>query len=145
MKKYKHVLVATNLTAENDKVVERAASIAKDCGAELSMLHVVQPEVLYGGGEFAVPVELELEDEIVEQAKKDLAKKAKRWNVKEKNQIIETGFTKESIIHLVGSRKIDLVVVGSHDHHGLLLLFGALADSILHVIPCDVLAVRLEK
>jgi universal stress protein A len=35
--------------------------------------------------------------------------------------------------------------VGSHGRHGLALLLGSTANSVLHGSPCDVLAVRVRE
>ena len=40
---------------------------------------------------------------------------------------------------------LDLIVIGSHGRHGLALLLGSTANSVLHHARCDVLAVRLQN
>ena len=42
------------------------------------------------------------------------------------------------------SKKVDLIVVGSHGRHGLGLLLGATANGVLHGANCDVLTVRVD-
>ena len=37
----------------------------------------------------------------------------------------------------------DLIVIGSHERHGLSILVNLTEDTVLHNAPCDVLAVRL--
>ena len=37
----------------------------------------------------------------------------------------------------------DLIVIGSHERHGLSILVNLIEDAVLHAAPCDVLAVRL--
>ncbi len=37
----------------------------------------------------------------------------------------------------------DLIVIGSHGRHGIQLLLGSTANSVLHGAACDVLAVRI--
>jgi universal stress protein A len=47
------------------------------------------------------------------------------------------------IVRLAEEEDIDLVIVGSHGRHGLALLLGSTANSVLHHTKCDVMAVRL--
>jgi hypothetical protein len=54
------------------------------------------------------------------------------------------GVPKQEIIHIAEQEKVDLIVVGSHGRHGLALLLGSTANSILHHAKCDVMAVRLK-
>jgi len=46
---------------------------------------------------------------------------------------------------VAGEIKADLIVVGSHGRHGLGLLLGSTASSVVHHAACDVLAVRLRE
>ncbi|MBD3646240.1 MAG: universal stress protein, partial [Pseudomonadales bacterium] len=39
---------------------------------------------------------------------------------------------------------IDRIVLGTHGQHGLQLLLGSTANSVLHGVSCDVLAVRVK-
>jgi universal stress protein A len=39
----------------------------------------------------------------------------------------------------------ELVVIGSHGHHGFLGLFGSTAKAVLRSVTCDVLCVKLAE
>jgi universal stress protein A len=39
---------------------------------------------------------------------------------------------------------VDLIVLGSHGRHGLAVLLGSTARSVLNGAGCDVLAVRIK-
>lgn len=54
------------------------------------------------------------------------------------------GEPREEIIRIAEQENVDLIVVGSHGEHGLALLLGSTANSVLHYAKCDVLAVRLR-
>ena len=51
----------------------------------------------------------------------------------------------EAIVQTAVDRQADLIVVGSHGRHGLALLLGSTASSVVHHAKCDVLAVRLPE
>ena len=54
------------------------------------------------------------------------------------------GVPKQEIIHIADQEQVDLIVVGSHGRHGLSLLLGSTANSVLHYAKCDVMAIRLR-
>jgi universal stress protein A len=57
---------------------------------------------------------------------------------------IEMGSPKAEIIRIAREQRVDLIVLGSHGRHGLSLLLGSTASSVIHHAECDVLAVRLQ-
>ena len=47
-------------------------------------------------------------------------------------------------LHNYARESSDLVVVGSHGHHGARTLFGSTSNAMIHGTPCDVLAVHID-
>lgn len=48
-------------------------------------------------------------------------------------------------LHAYARESSDLVVVGSHGHHGARALFGSTSNAMIHGTPCDVLAVHIDE
>lgn len=48
-------------------------------------------------------------------------------------------------LHHYAQEGSDLVVVGSHGHHGARTLFGSTSNAMIHGTPCDVLAVHIDE
>lgn len=48
-------------------------------------------------------------------------------------------------LHNYARESSDLVVVGSHGHHGARTLFGSTSNAMIHGTPCDVLAVHIDE
>lgn len=143
--KYTQVLLAIDLHPDCDKTTfEKAAAIAKDCGAKLSVIHAIEHISAYGIAQ-AYPTVLDLEEQIVNDAKKELEKMAKEWSIPLKDQYVEVGPPKSIILARATELKADLIVVGSHGRHGLSLLLGSTANAVLHHATCDVLAVRVKE
>lgn len=141
---YTHVLIATDLAPNSIEIGKKAKRLAERCGAKLSIIHVIEHSpMVYGSGEFAIPLDLDLEDTLEKQAKEDLAKQAEALAIEPDNQWVIVGSRKEEIVNLAEQTSVDLVTVGAHDKHGLALLLGSTADSILHALPCDVLAIKV--
>lgn len=57
--------------------------------------------------------------------------------------VIERGAVESTLTHFVRAHRIDLVVMASHGHGGLMsLLLGSTAAKLLDWLPCDTLLVR---
>lgn len=108
--------------------------------AKLSILHVIEPIPTYGYIEIA-----ELEEARREEVNQALVNLSQRIQVQALDQHIEVGLTKHQILRKAKDLNIDLIVVGSHSHHGLAILLGSTANAILHNAECDVMVVRFKE
>ncbi|MGH8499849.1 MAG: universal stress protein [Methylococcales bacterium] len=144
MEAYRHILLAADFTTHGDRVARRAADFARLYQAELSVCHAVDSlpivESVYGP---IIPYDGDLTAELVAAAEKRLAMLGKTYGIPEDRQWVVIGSPKAEILLLAEENKADLIVVGSHGRHGLGLLLGSTASSILHHAKCDVMAVRL--
>jgi universal stress protein A len=138
---YNKILVAVDLSEESLRVLERARSTAgKD--AELHLIHVIEPLSFAYGGD--IPMDFSgIQDEIHQQAQKQLARFGDANGIPEENQHIVLGRPEVEIHAHAETLGSDLIVVGSHGRYGLALLMGSTANGVLHGATCDVLAVRV--
>jgi len=146
VKLYKQILVASNLTPESNTVVNRAKAIADKAGATLSIVHVMEvPPMLFAGAEFAVPLDGNLQESLQVQvmAENNLRSQAERVGIDKDHQYLRHGETVNDLLELIQSINVDLLIVGSHQHQGLGVLISSVSNSLLHQMPCDVLAVRV--
>lgn len=137
---YKKVLFATDFDEVGVRAAQKAKKIADENGADLILVHVVEPIPAYAYPGFAGFAEVELS--IREQAQKELDDLADTLGVDSQHRFIEFGSTKNEILRVAKEHQIDLIVTGSHGKHGLSLLMGSTANAILHGAECDVLIVR---
>lgn len=145
MKHYQRILLALDLHPENDAATEeRAQELQLDNGAELYLVHAVGHISSYGAA-YAYSILSDLEGHLLLEAKTQLLARAKALDVKPQNAFVEAGPVKPIILETAKRIKADLIIVGSHTHHGYHLLFQSTADSILHDAQCDVLAVKLKS
>lgn len=145
MLSYKHILIATDLSDDFAIVADTALSIAKRSNATLSLIHVIEhTPVVYGGGEFSIPLDMSLEEHLTENVRKALAEVGSRYNISRDNQFVGHGSVKKEVLDLAKQLNVDLIVVGSHGHSGVELILGSIANAILHSAKCDVLAVRIK-
>jgi universal stress protein A len=139
---YKHILLTTDLTDHAKKSADKALKLAKQDGARLTVLHVVEPLPAYAMGYMG---SINLEEDMLEQARTNLAELGKELSVADNDLRIEMGSVKACIIKLVEELGVDLIVVGSHGRHGLELLLGSTAAAVVHSATCDVLVVRTHE
>lgn len=140
----KNILLATDLSASCHVVAQRAKQIADMFGAQISIIYVLEYRpIIYGGGEFDLPVDTELMKTFEKNARKALAQLGKDLNVPSERLHFATDSIKHSVVDLAAKLGIDLLVIGSHGKHGPALLLGSSANAILHAAKCDVLAVRV--
>jgi universal stress protein A len=137
---YKKVLFATDFDETGINAAHKAKKIAEENHAELWLVHVVEPIPAYAYPGFAGFAEVELS--IREQAEKELNVLADKLGVDARHRRLEFGSTKSEVLRVAKEENVDLIVTGSHGKHGLALLLGSTANSILHAADCDVLIVR---
>ncbi|MGZ5049601.1 MAG: universal stress protein [Methylobacter sp.] len=146
MEGYKHILLAVDFSEHCDAVADRAKDLAEKYQAKLSIVYVMDnllvTDAAYGS---TIPFDLDLTAELMETAKKRLAKLAEKLGISEDCRWLETGSPKLEIIRVAEENNVDLIVVGSHGRHGFALLLGSTANGVLHHAQCDVLAVRLQN
>lgn len=144
MSLYGKILLALDLSAECDQLVDTAREMAKANSAELHLLHVIEPLSFAYGGD--VPMDLTtIQEQLDEHAHTRLDKYAGKLNFPVTKKMVVTGHTETEIHRLAKELDIDLIIVGSHGRHGLALLLGSTANSVLHGARCDVLAVRVKE
>ena len=142
MAEYKRILVAVDLTEHSDRVVNSARKIARAFGAQISLLHVVEYVPVEPMGEALLPA-VDIEDELVEGARRRLDELVERLELGQVDHRVESGTIKSEVVRIANEIEADLVVLGSRERHGVAVLLNLTEDTILHAAPCDVLAVRI--
>jgi universal stress protein A len=145
MDDYQHILLAVDYSEHGEYVAQKAKGLAKKYQATLSIIHVLDnipmPDTSYGT---VIPLEQDSSYGLLEAEKAKLKQMAEKLDIDDANQWLVWGVPKEEIVQIAEQEAIDLIVVGSHGRHGLALLLGSTANSVLHYAKCDVMAVRLQ-
>jgi len=143
MSTYKKMLVAIDLTEEAPQVLNKAKAMCDAQGAELLLVHVVEPVGYAYGGD--IPMDLsELQDQLDKAAREQLGKYGAEYGIAAANQVVTVGRPESEIHRLAKEHNVDLVIVGSHGRKGFQLLLGSTANGVLHGTECDVLAIRIH-
>jgi len=147
MANYTHILVAIDFSDSASKILKKAKELAQTNEAKLSLLHIV---------EYLPPIDSAYEPilasnwsideaELVKQAQKSLQKICKDNQLADANVSVVLGTPKYEISQFVKANQCDLIVLGSHGRHGISLLLGSTANAVLHDMPCDILAVKVNE
>ena len=147
MTAYQHILVALDTSQQAPQVLERACQLAQQNNASLSVLHVIEPMADAANyafdGTIAVDL-LPLQNNLEVAAKENIKELADSFAIPEQHQHTSIGQAASQIHDFSEQHGCDLIVIGSHGRHGLALLLGSTANSVLHAAKCDVLAVRFK-
>ena len=140
---YKNILVAVDYSNDAGKVLAKALELAKASSASLNIVHVVEPIDVTGPYDLAPILPQELDKQLEQRAQDFLQKLLEQHHATDVPAIVKVGSIKNELFYLANELNVDLIVMGTHGRHGVALILGSTATSVLHGTPCDVLAVRI--
>ncbi|PKM41993.1 MAG: universal stress protein [Gammaproteobacteria bacterium HGW-Gammaproteobacteria-1] len=144
MDTYNHILLAVDFSGATETLLQRTVALRQFCGADLSLVHVIEPMVVDPSYDVFPAIPLGLEQEAAGKAQRELIRLGDRLAVPADHCHVMLGSTKSEILRCAKDCMADLIIVGSHGRHGVALLLGSTANAVLHGAPCDVLAVRIK-
>lgn len=147
-KRFRRVLVATDLTPASTPAVKKAIGLAAENAAELILAHAYQPPSLILEG-YVPPATYDSWDESIQSdARKRLQPyldEAEKAGVPVRVLIL-TGAPEEAIIGAAKDCGADLVVMGTHGRTGVPRFFlGSVASRVISTAPCPVMTVHAEN
>jgi nucleotide-binding universal stress UspA family protein len=143
---YKHILIATDGSELAGKAVTTGLDLAKQLGAQVTVITVTEPWTGLATVEpaFAFPIE-KFEKEAAEYAQRilaDASEVARKHDVKCAT-INAKGYAAEAIIETANARGCDLIVMSSHGRRGLAkVLLGSQAMRVVTLSSIPVLICR---
>ena len=143
MARYKKLLVLLDLSEDSEQVAIAGRELAAHSNASMVVLHVVEFVPVEPLGESLMPT-VQIEDELIDRARNQLSEFITRLDLSKATGRVEAGNTKSEILRVAKEEKVDLIVLGSRERHGLAILVNFTEDTVLHAAHCDVLAIRLK-
>lgn len=146
MPSLRRIVATTDFSAFSERVVQRAAQLAKQHQAELHVLHVVRPLDLYPGMTLT-PDEFGHHDQELLQAEQSRLD-AMATTLASQRGIVTHAATRLGRAHseiaaYAQEISADLIAAGARGENTLMDLFlGSTASRLLRVAPCPVLIVR---
>jgi nucleotide-binding universal stress UspA family protein len=146
MEKIGKILFALDFSENSEHAFDYAYAMAKNFGARLIILHVIQEPVDLSG--FYVPhISFEkLEKEIEEGAEKMMENFCRKMiaDFTDYETVIVSGIPYEEILRKAEKDQVSLIVMGTQGRKGIdHLLFGSTAERVVRNARCPVLTVRL--
>ncbi|HYW00559.1 MAG TPA: universal stress protein [Candidatus Acidoferrum sp.] len=139
------ILVGADGSENSKKAVGIAVSLAKRCGAELTVVHVItRPAYPIAGNEG-----IDASDYFAEVRKEskewmdDAVRLAESNGVKASGQVLESDSILKAILDYAAKDRVDLIVLGTRGLSNFKrLLIGSVSSGVVNHAECSVLVVR---
>jgi universal stress protein A len=141
------ILVPTDFSKHSQNALRYGAAFAEKFAAEVHLLHVVQDLALFiPDNVTGVPLVTPPVDQLLDAARQTLERRLQEAalppGIKVRLEARE-GSPFYEIIQYAKEIDVDLIVMGTHGHTGLVhVLLGSVAEKVVRKAPCPVLTVR---
>ncbi len=146
MKPYRYILCATDFSPYCDRACVHAAKLAKESGAKLTLLHVVDHFAVDRSNDEIAPEDVDPKVFREQKARVALEEQTSRLDCPEAER--EVAFSTHSAAHEIvryaGASGVDLIVVASHGHKGITTRLGSTAKAVQYHAACEVSVVPAE-
>lgn len=140
---WERILVAMDFSDPSRESLQRAVELAQMCGAELSLVYVVEPTPSFSGTEGVVLMKSDAEmmgvaSNKLEEMAAELLPPGIKCTVK-----VLAGRAHKEIVDFAKKTRADLIVLATHGYTGLKhTLLGSTAEAVVRYAPCAVLVTR---
>lgn len=148
---YKKILIATDGSDLAQRALDHGLQLAKIVGAEVTVVTVIEPSAMLGGG-YAnmagtvfdpIPEVIEAQKEAALKVLKTAEDKAAAAGLAVKTEYVDNAFPAEGIITEANKIGADLIIMGSHGRRGFgRLLLGSQTNEVLAHSKTPVLVTR---
>jgi nucleotide-binding universal stress UspA family protein len=142
------ILVPIDFSSHSKNALKYAVPLARQFGASLFLVYVVEPTVYPPDLGFGQVVMTGVEDELRGKGEEELRALIEKeiGGAVEASYEVLTGKPHQEILAAAGKRKVDLIVMATHGHTGVEhMLFGSTAERVVRNAPCPVLTIRPAK
>jgi nucleotide-binding universal stress UspA family protein len=142
----KTILHPTDFSEHSDYAFRFACSLARDHGARLMVLHVLERPLLTYTGVMTAPPPPPPSAEQRQGVQEQLHRIKPPDPAIAVEHLLEEGDPATAILQVAQERRCELIAMGTHGRTGLgRLLMGSVAEQIVRKAPCPVLTVRLPQ
>ena len=134
----KHILVPVDFDDTSDVALAYARSLAKNFGAQLHMLHVMENLFLKPMANDPRDIETGIARRLTDRLTPEERESMRAVAVLKKSDT-----PADEIVKYANEEPIDLIIIGTHGRSGIKhLLMGSVAEKVVRTAPCPILIVR---
>jgi len=144
----KRILVPIDFSPLSKKALQYALRFADEFGADVKLLHVIEPEVppVFDGFMIAQPIVADGNHAKCANRLKDLASSMAVRGSNRVESAVRTGLAAYEIVEAAKEFAVDLIVIATHGYTGWKhLAIGSTAERVVRAAPCPVLVVRQKE
>src|ERR1700719_3621940 len=142
------ILVPVDFSPLSKKALHYATRMACEFGAEVNILHVVEPKVppAFDGFMIAPPVVSNRTDASCTGQLEGLVNLVRKAGVEQVDSTVRTGLAAFEIVEAAKELDVDLIVIATHGYTGWKhFTIGSTAERVVRAAPCPVLVVREKE
>jgi nucleotide-binding universal stress UspA family protein len=137
--RFTKILVPVDFSEASRKALPYAVSLAREFGAGLRLLHVVEPSAYYP---FDQAHSKTMEAQLTKRMSARLDLMLQSYTIDATTQV-RVGSAFQEIVQEAADQNADLIVLSTHGHSGLKHVFlGSTAEGVVRHAACPVLVVR---
>ena len=150
MEDVKRILVISRSTDDCKKAVHYGISLARACGAQLSILHVIHDPFGLKGGSLPIPLLRGLQEEyraMMQRVKSDLDMiiQKERTEGMAIEEMVKDAEPVHEIVKTVEAEHIDVLIMAAHNETRIEhIVYGRINHEIVRRLPCSVFLVKGE-
>ncbi len=144
----KRILVPVDFSPLSKKALHYATRMAREFGAEVNILHVVEPEVppAFDGFMIAPPPISNGAGNSWTGQLKSLVSLVRKAGVEPVDSSVRSGLAAFEIVEAAKELDVDLIVIATHGYTGWKhFAIGSTAERVVRAAPCPVLVVREKE
>ncbi len=142
--KLKKILVPLDFSDTSEKALQYAVAFAKQFGAKITLLHVIEP-LPYPGDLTYLPLGEVIPSGPAKARLREIAQKAIEPELLGQT-LVQIGLPFEIIAAVAQQESVDLIIITTHGRTGLKRVFlGSTAERVVRHAPCPVLTVREKE
>lgn len=144
----KKILVPTDFSASSDKAIQEAIDIAEKFHSKVYVLHVIEKGVQQCAADYCMPDEVfeQFEHESINASTQRMQQEVSKLRNADAVDItydVKKGVPYDEILNEQKQNDIDLIVMPSHGHSGILhFKLGSVADKVVKKAAAQVLLVK---
>lgn len=143
----KRILVPTDFSANSERALDYANTLARRFGAAIHLLHVCEvPAMVTGSMDAYAIAYTDWSQRLGDEAERELTRLQPKLSGVPVSTEVLFGNPARCIVTAADTNAADLIVMGTHGHGPVMhLMMGNVAERVVRMAPCPVMTVRERR